>query len=268
MDAKRTAVSETVDGVQLIGTRILLTGGLGEIGLVICRRLLALGANVVVSDVASRETAAKKLDDAGCAGAEYSWCDVASSDAVEDLFERAAAASGTEFDVVCAHAGVAGSGPVESYPVDAFDTLMAVNMRGAFLVASTAARRWKALGRRGNLVFTTSWVQDVPWPEIAPYSASKAAVHSLMRSFARELAPYGIRSNAIAPGIVGVGMARRQWDDDLAYRARAQRAIPLGQLQTPESVADGVLFLVSGLSSYMTGSTLLVDGGASLYPMD
>jgi NAD(P)-dependent dehydrogenase (short-subunit alcohol dehydrogenase family) len=89
-----------------------------------------------------------------------------------------------------------------------------------------------------------------------------------MRGFARELAPRGIRANAIAPGIVAVGMAKRQWDTDPSYRARAGRAIPLGEMQRPESVAHAFLFLCSELASYMTGAVLLVDGGCSLYPMD
>jgi NAD(P)-dependent dehydrogenase (short-subunit alcohol dehydrogenase family) len=135
-------------------------------------------------------------------------------------------------------------------------------------VARAAVRRWIARGVPGLLIFTTSWVQDVPWPEITPYNVSKAGMKALMRGFARELAPKGIRANAIAPGIVGVGMAKRQWDTDPGYRARAQKAIPLGQMQTPESVAHAFLFLCSPLAAYMTGSVLLVDGGCSLYPMD
>ena len=90
----------------------------------------------------------------------------------------------------------------------------------------------------------------------------------LMRSFARELADKGIRANAVAPGIVSVGMAKRQWDTDPSYRARAQKAIPLGYMQPLESVANAFLFLCSPAADYMTGAVLLVDGGCSLYPMD
>lgn len=145
---------------------------------------------------------------------------------------------------------------------------MGVNARSSFLTAQEAARRWTARGKPGHLIFTTSWVQDVPWPEITPYCASKAAVKAMMRGFAREFASKGIRANAIAPGIVGVGMAKKQWDTDPSYRARAQKAIPLGAMQSPESVAHAFLFLCSKMADYMTGSVLLVDGGCSLYPMD
>ena len=93
-------------------------------------------------------------------------------------------------------------------------------------------------------------------------------MNQLMRSFARELADKNIRANAIAPGIVSVGMAKRQWDTDPVYQARARKAIPLGFMQPLESVANGFLFLCSEAADYMTGSVLLIDGGCSLYPMD
>ena len=93
-------------------------------------------------------------------------------------------------------------------------------------------------------------------------------LRTLMRGMARELAPLGIRVNAIAPGIVGVGMAKRQWDSDPDYRRRAEKAIPLGDLQRPSRWPMHFCFSGSDASEYMTGATLLVDGGCSLYPMD
>ncbi|MEW9516558.1 SDR family NAD(P)-dependent oxidoreductase [Streptomyces tubercidicus] len=253
---------------DLAGRRVVLTGALGGIGQVIAAAFREAGARVLLTDLPDANAAAEAVTASGFAPNAYAACDITSADEVRALFDRAAEMFGGPADIVCVHAGVVGSHPLVDYPAEAFDDLMTVNLRGSFLVASEAARRWLAVGAAGTLIFTTSWVQDVPWPEIGPYSASKAAVRSLMRTFARELAPRGIRSNAVAPGIVGVGMAKRQWVSDPAYRSRAQRAIPLGRLQTPESVADAVLFLASPLSAYMTGATLLVDGGASLYPMD
>ena len=102
----------------------------------------------------------------------------------------------------------------------------------------------------------------------SPYAASKAAIVAISRGIARELATKKIRSNIISPGIVNVGMAAKQWREESDYRLRAQRAIPLGYLQDPLSVAHGIEFLLSEKSSYMTGSNLLIDGGASLYPLD
>src|SRR5260370_18297167 len=114
---------------------------------------------------------------------------------------------------------------------------MALSLRSAFVVAQAAAQRWLAASCAGHVIFTTSWVEDMPWPEITPYTASKAALKALMRGFARELAPAHIRANAIAPGIVAAGLAQRQWDTDPAYPARAGKAIPLGFILPPESVS-------------------------------
>ena len=111
-------------------------------------------------------------------------------------------------------------------------------------------------------------MDHVPWPGITPYAASKAGLVAACRGIAREYARFGIRANVISPGIVDVGMAAKQWREEPDYRARASRAIPLGRLQSPEEVAQGIAFLLSDRASYMTGSTLLIDGGASLYPMD
>jgi NAD(P)-dependent dehydrogenase (short-subunit alcohol dehydrogenase family) len=152
--------------------------------------------------------------------------------------------------------------------VDEWDKVMAVNLRAAMLLAQASARQMLAKGTKGQIIFTSSWVSETPWPEIGPYHTSKAGMNQLMRGFARELAESGIRANAVAPGIVGAGMAKHQWDTDPDYRARAQRAVPLGYLQPVETVADAFLFLCSSAASYMTGSVLFVDGGCSLYPMD
>jgi len=158
--------------------------------------------------------------------------------------------------------------PILNYAEKDWDSIIELNLKGSFLIAQAAARIMAEQKTSGKIIFTTSWVQDVPWPEITPYTVTKSAMRTLMRGMARELAPQGIRVNAIAPGIVGVGMARKQWDTDPDYRRRAEKAIPLGKLQTPESVADAVLFLCSEAADYMTGTTLLIDGGCSLYPMD
>lgn len=251
--------------LDMDGLLILLTGAAGAIGVVVVDRLVAQGAHVVAVDVVAEDVAAGVLPRNGCT---YLRADASDEAAVTAVFDAVVASTGRLPDAVCCHAGVVASHPVERYPLEELDELFRVNVRAAFVTAREAASRWRDAGEAGHLVFTSSWVQDVPWPGIAPYSASKAALRSLARSFARELAPYGIRSNALAPGIVGVGMAKRQWDEDPEYRSRAARAVPLGRLQTAESVADAFVLLLSPLAAYATGSVFLVDGGCSLYPMD
>lgn len=255
--------------LDLSGKVVLITGGCGAIGQVVVRILAEHGATVAVNDILPEDDAGRVLAESGASlpGVVYFQGDATQPEAVSDLFDAITARLGLP-TIVCCHTGMVDAYPVDQYPLEKFDRLIALNMRSTFIVAQEASQRWTAGHLPGHLIFTTSWVQDVPWPEITPYTASKAGMKALMRGFARELAPRGIRANAIAPGIVAVGMAKRQWDTDPSYRARAERAIPLGEMQRPESVAHAFLFLCSDLANYMTGSVLLVDGGCSLYPMD
>jgi NAD(P)-dependent dehydrogenase (short-subunit alcohol dehydrogenase family) len=236
---------------------------------VVVGRLLEVSATVAVNDIVADEKAAEAIREAAWPDDRcfYFKADVTKPDEARALVERAGAAMG-RLDVAICHAGVAQTCAVLDVSSDDWDRIQSVNLKGAFLVAQAAATKMIAAGIEGKIIFTSSWVQDVPWPDITPYNVSKSGMKMLMRGMARELAARGVRVNSVAPGIVGVGMARRQWDTEPDYRSRAEKAIPLGALQTPESVADAMIFLCSDASDYMTGATLLVDGGCSLYPMD
>lgn len=252
--------------IDLAGRLVLISGGAGALGTVIARGLVTRGAQVAVSDVLAEAEAVDRLGTH--VGLTYHRADTTRPDDVERLVQEVATRYGRLPDAVCCHAGMAENRPIHEYPPAAFQALVNLNLGGSFLLAQAAARAWMERRRPGHLVFTSSWVARVPWPEIGPYNASKAALEQLARSFARELAVHGIRANCVAPGIVAAGMAQRSWNTDEGYRERARRAIPLGHLQPPQSVVDAFLFILSPMASYMTGSTLLVDGGASLYPMD
>jgi NAD(P)-dependent dehydrogenase (short-subunit alcohol dehydrogenase family) len=117
----------------------------------------------------------------------------------------------------------------------------------------------------GRIIFTGTWVQDIPWPEIAAYSATKAGVRMLAKSMARELAAYRILVNVIAPGIVNAGLARHQMETEPQYARRIRHIIPLGAPQSAEQIARATAFLCSDGADSMTGSVLLVDGGLSLF---
>ncbi|WP_088288156.1 SDR family NAD(P)-dependent oxidoreductase [Kineosporia sp. A_224] len=246
------------------GRRILVTGGAGAIGSVASRRLADAGAQVVVNDLLAPGDAAVRIDDGRI---HYVQGNGTTADGAATVVAAAEDAVGKLTDVVLL-AGIVRTGGLLEQTADDMRATFDTNVLASILTAQASVRRWRENGIPGHLVFISSWVQDVPWPGIAPYAASKAAVRSVARSFAREFAADGIRANILAPGIVQVGMAKHQWDTDPDYQRRARRAVPLGELQSAESVGDALTFLCSPLSAYMTGSTLVVDGGASLYPMD
>jgi len=248
---------------------IIISGGAGAIGVGIVRKLTDHGAHMTVNDLLEPADAAQRLQAAGIHAdrVQYVQADVTTEAGVEQLIAAARARFGPVHTALC-HVGTVVPGPILELSRQDWDRTQTVNVTTAFLLGQAAARSMLADQIAGHLIFTTSWVANVPWPEIGPYNASKAAMNQLMRSFARELAPHGIRANAIAPGIVAVGLAKWQWDTDPVYRARAQKAIPLGFMQPLETVADAFLFLCSPAARYMTGAVLTVDGGCSLYPMD
>ena len=202
--------------LDLSDKTILITGGAGAIGQVIVATLARHGAQVAVNDVLDQAAGdaalrasmlratmlgATMLGDTDIPDDRVAYfpADAGDADAVARLLDAVTARFGLP-DVVCCHAGMVEAFPVDQYPLDRFDQLLHVNLRTAFVMAQAASQRWIADARPGHLIFTTSWVQDVPWPEITPYTASKAGMKAIMRGFARELAPRGIRANAIAPG--------------------------------------------------------------------
>jgi NAD(P)-dependent dehydrogenase (short-subunit alcohol dehydrogenase family) len=253
----------------LSGKTTLITGGLGAIGRLVVSHLVEHSANVAVNDIVPADEAEKIIGAAAWPADRvfYVSADVTKAEEAQSAVARTIERFGG-LDVAFCHAGMAHSCAIVDYPEQEWDKIQAVNLKSAFLVAQASARAMIERRTKGKIIFTSSWVQDVPWPDITPYNVTKSGMKALMRGMARELAGRGIRVNSIAPGIVGVGMAKRQWDTEPDYRRRAEKAIPLGALQTPESVADAMIFLASDASDYMTGVTLLVDGGCSLYPMD
>ena len=217
--------------IDLSGELVVISGGAGALGRCICTRLANCGATVVSIDVADDG------EDQDGGRLEHVWrlrADISESSAVDTALEAVRERFGRYPTTVCCHAGVVASYPILDYPLDAFDQLFRANVRGAFVLAQAASRRWREAELPGHIIFTSSWVQDYPWPEIGPYCASKAAMFSLMRSFAKELAPYGIRANAVLPGIVSAGMARRQWDERSCVPAKGARCHCPGEPSGPE----------------------------------
>jgi NAD(P)-dependent dehydrogenase (short-subunit alcohol dehydrogenase family) len=117
---------------------------------------------------------------------------------------------------------------------------------------------------RGALLFTGSWVQQMPWPEAASYCSSKGGQEMLMKVIAQEMAAEGVTCNIVAPGMVYAGLTKAIYDQDPQFRLRTNAALPLERMSTAEEVAGAFAFLASDDGAYITGTTLLVDGGATL----
>jgi NAD(P)-dependent dehydrogenase (short-subunit alcohol dehydrogenase family) len=249
---------------NLDGRRVMVTGGAGDIGMAMAAELLAQGARVTVVDRLGEEEAAARL--AGLSPPDslaYVRADVRDRAAVDR-----AVASADGLDIGIANAGIVDSAPFLEITEGQWNEHLGINLTGYFHFVQAVARRMVAEGRGGLILLTGSWVGERPWPEIAAYSATKAAVQMLARSAALELAPHGIRVNVIAPGIVRAGLAKHQMETEPQYVRRMERAIPLGVPQEAAQVARVAAFLCSDAADYMTGSTILADGGCSLGNLD
>lgn len=254
---------------MLDGQHIVISGGVGDIGLGVVKGLTDHGARVTINDIVPFDEAERRLSATGIVpdSVAYFRGDLTRANEVDRFIATAHRQFGPIHTAIC-NAAVAITAQLIEFSVADWEKTMDVNVKAAFLLAQAAAKTMIADGTAGHLVFTSSWVADFAWPSVAPYNISKAALNHLMRCFARQLAGKRIRANALSPGVVGVGMAQRQWQTEPEFRDLSERAIPLGHLQELQSVVDGFLFLCSPAASYMTGTLLLIDGGCSLYPLE
>lgn len=252
-------------GSSLHGRHIVVTGGAGDIGRAMTLELVDRGARVTVFDLHEVSPDMGPEHDAFARGMRAGHIAFEQVDMTQRAAVRNALAQIAPFDAVIGNAGISQSAPFLEITDEQWQRHMDVNLTGNFHLGQEAARLMIERGSGGSIVFTGSWVQEVPWPEIAAYSASKAGLAMLMRSMALELAKHDIRVNVIAPGIVAAGMARYQMENEPQYAKRVTNVIPLGRFQTTMDVARAAAFLCSDDAAYMTGTTLLVDGGASLF---
>lgn len=242
----------------------LVTGGCGGIGAALCRRLAADGLTLAVidRDVAAAEALAASLPGTGHVGLE---ADVADEAAAEAVFAVAESRLGP-IDVLVTAAGVlmlkpdGSRNPIAETPLGEWQRTMDINAQGTFLFARAYARRITA-PRPGGRVVTISSVaaQLGGYRSSSAYIASKAAVIGLTKGLARELAPFGVTANSVAPGLIDAPMLRLSLDP--ANDAEAAANIPLGRIGTPEDVAGAVSYLVSNDAAYVTGNTIDVNGG-------
>jgi NAD(P)-dependent dehydrogenase (short-subunit alcohol dehydrogenase family) len=228
--------------MRLHGKVALITGGVSGIGAAIAARFAAEGAIVVTSDV---------TDDADIVA------DVSDAAAVATLADEIVSRHG-RIDCVVNSAGIAAVIPFLDTPVTTFDRIMAVNLRGTFLVGQACAKLMAASG--GGAIVNIASVAGVRGSVgRAAYGPSKAGVINLTQVMALELAEHGIRVNVVAPGPVETPLVKLVHDE--ATRRNWNAFVPLARYATPDEIAGAALFLCSDDASYVTGHVLAVDGG-------
>ena len=259
--------------VVLEGQPALVTGANSGIGKAVALGLAAAGADVVVNyvtDPAAAEEVAHSIEAAGRRAIAIK-ADVSEEDEVKAMFARAIAHFGT-LHIAVNNAGLQRDAAFHEMTLEQWNKVISVNLTGQFLCAREAVREFLKRGvnravslAAGKLVFMSSVHQEIPWAGHANYAASKGGVMQLMRSLAQEVAPFAIRANAIAPGAIRTPINRPAWETPEAYRD-LMTLVPYKRIGEPEDIAQAVNWLVSDAADYVTGTTLFVDGGMTLYP--
>lgn len=231
----------------------MVTGAASGIGEATVRHLRADGFTVVATDIDA--DAVKEVSPHSFA------LDVSDEAAVADVFARLLADWPT-VDVLVNNAGISGSREAtvaHTTPVDEFDRVLAVNVRGAFLCARAVLPAMLAAGR-GQLITVASAAGLVAFPGRCAYTVSKGAAVQLARSLAVDYGSRGIRSNAVCPGMVHTPMTRWRLDDPTEL-ARIESLIPIGRVASADEIADVIALIASGRMTYLNGAAVTVDGG-------
>ena len=257
----------------LRGQPALVTGASSGIGRAVSLALARAGADVVVNYAHDEEGANAAVADIEACGrrAIAVRADVADESEVEAMFARAIEAFGTLHIVVC-NAGLQKDAPFHEMTIDQWNTVIGINLTGQFLCARAAVREFTRRGvdagvsrAAGKIIHMSSVHEVIPWAGHANYAASKGGVSMLMKTLAQEVAPQRIRVNAIAPGAIRTPINTEAWQTPEAYAA-LMNLVPYQRIGEPDDIGQAAVWLASDASDYVTGTSLFVDGGMSLYP--
>jgi glucose 1-dehydrogenase len=257
----------------LAGQKALVTGGSSGIGRAVAVALGGAGADVAVNYRSGEEEAEEVAEAIRHKGgnAITLQADVSKEDQVQAMFARMFEAFGT-IDILVANAGLQKDAPLEELSGQDWNTVIGVNLTGQFLCCREAVREFKRRGVRkevscaaGKILCMSSVHDVIPWAGHVNYAASKGGIMLMMKSIAQEVAPYRIRVNSISPGAIRTPINRQAWETPEAY-AELMKLIPYKRIGEPQDIARAAVWLVSDEADYITGTSLYVDGGMTLYP--
>jgi NAD(P)-dependent dehydrogenase (short-subunit alcohol dehydrogenase family) len=246
--------------MRLKNKNVIITGAGSGIGRAIALRFAAEGACIVGADInldAAQETA--QLIRAGAGQAIAVAVDVSQRAQVEAMLATALAEH-NQIHILVACAGTSTFAHFLQLSEVEWDRVLAVNLKGLYLCGQVVARHMVQAGG-GVIVNVTSQVGDVAQEGVAHYVASKGGAKLLTKAMALDLVEYGIRVNALAPGLTNTGMTRIDTEEGWVFRQKRLARIPMGRAAEPEEMAGAAVFLASDEAPYMTGATLVVDGG-------
>ncbi len=258
---------------RLKGQSALVTGANSGIGKGIAIALANEGANVVVNYVTHPEAAAEVVNQIKTNGgnAIALEADVSNEQQVQEMFKEMYKQLGT-IDILINNAGLQKDSPFKDMSLADWQLVINVNLTGQFLCAREAAREFLRRGMApersialGKIICISSVHEVIPWAGHVNYATSKGGIMMLMKSMAQELAPYKIRVNSIAPGAIQTPINHTAWETPEALKSLLT-LIPYDRIGQPADIGKLAAWLASDESDYITGTTIFIDGGMTLYP--
>ena len=257
----------------LEGQKAIVTGSSSGIGSAVAIALAAAGADVVVNYASSKEGADEVVEQIKSAGgnAIAIGCDVSKEDEVEKMFAKTLEAFGT-VDILVNNAGLQRDAPIEELTLEQWNKVIGVNLTGQFLCSREAVKIFKKRGvvkdvscSAGKIICMSSVHEIIPWAGHVNYAASKGGVMLMMKSIAQEVAPFRIRVNSVCPGAIRTPINKKAWETEEAYDTLMD-LIPYNRIGEPQDVGRVTAWLASDQADYITGTSIVVDGGMCLYP--
>ena len=257
----------------LRGQKALVTGASSGIGRAVALALGEAGADVVVNYVGGHDGAATAAEEIrGMGSRAYAHqADVSDEVQVTDMFRKMLTEFGT-IDILVNNAGLQQDAALEDMTLAQWNKVISVNLTGQFLCAREAVREFKRRGVRpevscaaGKIICMSSVHEVIPWAGHVNYAASKGGVMLMMKSIAQEVAPYRIRVNSISPGAIRTPINMQAWGTKEAYQ-ELMKLIPYKRIGEPVEIGRAAAWLASDYADYITGVSLFLDGGMTLYP--